>query len=133
MIFYNRIDGDRKWIEHRFWEDSWLGDIPLCDQYPSLYRIANHPNVTVAHVMASTPLNIGVRRSLSGDQWDRWVHLVMRLTRIQLCDRDDKFRWKLISFGTFTLKYMYLDLLYGHTIFLNKYIWKIQNFYMVPS
>jgi hypothetical protein len=110
----------------RFWEDSWLGDRPLCDQYPSLYRIVNHTNLTVAHVMASTPLNIGFRRSLSGDQWDRWAHLVMRLMSIQLCDRDDKFRWKLTSSGAFTVKSMYLDLLDGHTIFLKKYIWKIK-------
>jgi hypothetical protein len=32
----------------RFWEDIWLGDTPLKDQYPMLYNILNHTNVTVA-------------------------------------------------------------------------------------
>jgi hypothetical protein len=43
----------------RFWEDTWLGDRPLKDQYPTLYNIVNHPNVTVAHVTWSSPLKIG--------------------------------------------------------------------------
>jgi hypothetical protein len=60
----------------RFWEDTWLGNRPLCEQYPSLYRIVNRTNVSVAHVMNGTPLNIGFRRSLSNNRWDRWVHLV---------------------------------------------------------
>lgn len=25
-----------------FWEDTWLGNSPLCDQYPSLYNIVRH-------------------------------------------------------------------------------------------
>lgn len=52
----------------RFWEDTWLGDLPLKDQYPTLYNIVNHTNVTVAHVMGSAPLNIGCRRALSGNK-----------------------------------------------------------------
>jgi hypothetical protein len=31
----------------RFWEDTWLGDISLCEQYPSLYRIVNLTGVTL--------------------------------------------------------------------------------------
>ena len=76
----------------RFWKDTWLGDKPLCDQYPSLYRIVNHDNVIVAHVFADSPLNIGFRRNLSGNKWDRWVHLVLRLMRVQLSDGEDSFR-----------------------------------------
>ena len=36
----------------RFWEDSWLGQTPLADQYPSLYNIVRHRNVVVADVLA---------------------------------------------------------------------------------
>ena len=39
----------------RFWEDVWLGDRLLCEQYPSLYCIVNQTNVTVAHVWNATP------------------------------------------------------------------------------
>jgi hypothetical protein len=36
----------------RFWEDTWLGKLPLSQQYPSLYNIVHHKNVTIAHVLA---------------------------------------------------------------------------------
>jgi hypothetical protein len=48
-----------------FWEDIWLGNRPLADQYPSLYSIVRNKNVTVTATMTTTPLNIGFRRSLT--------------------------------------------------------------------
>jgi hypothetical protein len=35
-------------------------DRPVCEQYPSLYRVVNRYDVSVAHVMGVTPLNIGL-------------------------------------------------------------------------
>jgi hypothetical protein len=52
----------------RFWEDIWLGDKSLADEYSSLYNIANHKNVTVENVLVSNPLNIGFRRTLNGNK-----------------------------------------------------------------
>jgi hypothetical protein len=81
----------------RFWEDAWLGDRPLCEQYPSLYCIVNQTNVSVAQVWNATPINIGFRRALSGNRWDRWAHLVVRLMGVQLSDNDDVFHWNLTA------------------------------------
>jgi hypothetical protein len=53
----------------RFWEDIWLGDTPLANQYPSLFNIVQHKNVTVAQVLAHSPLNIRFRRFLIGHKW----------------------------------------------------------------
>jgi hypothetical protein len=50
----------------RFWEDPWLGDRPLANQYPLLYNVVRHKDQTVAHTFASIPLNIEFRRSLLG-------------------------------------------------------------------
>jgi hypothetical protein len=50
----------------RFWEDKWLGDRLLAVQYPSLYNIVRHKDQTVAHTLATVPLNIEFRRSLTG-------------------------------------------------------------------
>jgi hypothetical protein len=107
---------------NRFWEDTWLGNMPLCDQYPSLYRIVNHINVTVAQVMHATPLNIGFRRALSDNTWDRWVRLVVPLMRFHLSENDDVFHRNLTSSAQFLVKYMYLDLLNSHTGYFKKYI-----------
>ena len=41
----------------RFWEDTWLGDAPLADQYPILYNVVRRKNVLVAEVLAHSPLN----------------------------------------------------------------------------
>jgi hypothetical protein len=49
----------------RFWKDIWLGQRSLASEYPSLYNIVNHRNVTVENVLSSTPLDIGFRRTLN--------------------------------------------------------------------
>jgi hypothetical protein len=58
----------------RLWGYIWLGDRSLADEYPTLYNIVYHKQVTVA--MDSTALNIGFRRTLSGNKWDKWIHLL---------------------------------------------------------
>jgi hypothetical protein len=42
----------------RFWEDVWLGEQPLAQQYPSLYNIVRQKNILVADVLTGVPLNI---------------------------------------------------------------------------
>ena len=42
----------------RFWEDTWLGEMPLALRYPSLYSIVQRKYAYVATVLQSTPLNI---------------------------------------------------------------------------
>jgi hypothetical protein len=50
----------------RFWEDMWVGNLPLKFQYPSLYNIARKKHIKVATVFSSTPLNISFGRTLVG-------------------------------------------------------------------
>ena len=50
----------------RFWEDPWLGDVPLSAQYPMLFNIVRHKEVLVSQVLAHDHLNIQFRRSLVG-------------------------------------------------------------------
>jgi hypothetical protein len=113
-------------LSTRFWEDVWLGDAPLAQQYPSLFNIAQRKNVLVADVLLHNPLNIAFRRNLHGHTWDRWIHLCTRLMAIRLNDDIDVFVWKLNSNGVFSVKSMYLDMMNGHTRFLRKYLWKIK-------
>jgi hypothetical protein len=110
----------------RFWEDIWLGDTSLAQQYPSLYNIVQRKNVLVANVLANAPLNIVFRRVLSGNKWNDWLHLCQRLMMVQLSDNPDKFVWKLTTSHVFTVKSMYLDLMNGHTRFLRTYLWKLK-------
>jgi hypothetical protein len=110
----------------RFWEDSWLGQRSLANEYMSLYNIVKHRNVTVENVLSSTPINIGFRRILDGNRWDIWTHLLDRLILLQLTDCDDSFKWSLASPYLFIVKSMYIDLLSGLTMYFEKYIWKMK-------
>lgn len=110
----------------RFWEDVWMGDLPLSQQYPSLYNIVQHKNVLVSTVLANTPLNISFRRGLNDHKWMEWLHLCQRLISVTLSSEPDRFIWKLTDSGVFSVKSMYLDLMNGHTRFLCKYLWKLK-------
>jgi hypothetical protein len=52
-----------------FWEDTWLGNLPLPVQYPSLYNIVQCKQVSIASVMSHMPLNIGFRQALTAIRW----------------------------------------------------------------
>jgi hypothetical protein len=106
----------------RFWEDTWLGDLPLAILYPSIYNIVRQKNVLVADVLSVALLNIEFRRALTENKWDTWIQLVRRLMRISLTDEEDRFVWRLTESGCFTVKSMYVDIMNGHTVFLRKYI-----------
>jgi hypothetical protein len=55
-----------------FWEDIWLGDTSLAQQYPYLYNIVQRKNVLVANVLVQTPLiNIIFRRTFNDYKWDQ--------------------------------------------------------------
>ena len=79
-------------LEIRFREDSWLGNIPLMEQYPALYIIARNRSVTIAEVLSTSPPNVTFRRDLIGARLASWHALQERLTDIQLLDRHDEFR-----------------------------------------
>jgi hypothetical protein len=108
----------------RFWEDTWLGDKPLKDTYPSLYHIARDRKVTVSKVMSSIPLNISFRRSLVDNNQRHWLHLVARVSYIDLVDGKDHFKWPLMKNILFTVRSMYLDALDADPPFQHRKIWK---------
>jgi hypothetical protein len=79
----------------RFSEDTWLGDKPLKDTYPSLYHIARDRKVTISKVMSSIPLNVSFRRSLMDNNLSQWLQLVARVSNVVLVDGKDYFKWPL--------------------------------------
>ncbi|WVZ53210.1 hypothetical protein U9M48_004183, partial [Paspalum notatum var. saurae] len=79
----------------RFWEDNWLKNISLSEQYPVLYNIVHRKHDTVATVMSTSPLNISFRRALVGNKLQAWHDLVGKITNIILNDQPDQFRWLL--------------------------------------
>jgi hypothetical protein len=108
----------------RFWEDTWLGDKPLKDTYPSVYHIAQDRKVMISKVMSSVPLNISFRRSLVDNNLRQWLRLVARVSNVILVDGKDYFKWPLTKNSFFTVRSMYLDALDTHPPFRHRKIWK---------
>jgi hypothetical protein len=79
----------------RFWEDNWLDNIPLCEQYPVLYNIVRRKSDTIAIVMASSPPDVTFRQNLIGSRLVVWNSLLHRLEAIHLSPGPDEFRWNL--------------------------------------
>ena len=80
--------------EIRFWEDIWLGNNTLREQYPALYNIVlgRHKSDTIATVLENFPPNVTFRRDLVGPRLLAWNELIHRLMAVQLTDGVDEFR-----------------------------------------
>ena len=107
-----------------FWKDTWIGNVPLSIQYPSLFNIAENKNATVADVLNSVPINLSFQRNVLGTRRTTWLSLVERLMRVHLSNDEDTFN--LTANGVFSVKTMYADMLNGQTRFLRKYLWKLK-------
>jgi hypothetical protein len=66
----------------RLWEDKWLGDSTLKEQYPNLYNIVRNKSATVVNIFSTIPLNISFRRSLVDANLQSWHNLVLRIADI---------------------------------------------------
>ena len=119
----------RDGTEIRFWEDSWLGNTPLKDQYPALYNIARGKSDTIAVVLSTSPPNVSFRRDVIGARLASWQALQERLAHIQLEDGHDEFRWSLHENGKFSVDSMYKALLNSEipASVNNKKIWKMSG------
>ena len=110
----------------RFWDDIWVGDLPFKVKYPSIYNIARDPHASVAHVMASRPLNISFKRALVDIKLVEWQNLVAQIVNVELVDGSDTFRWNLTKFGLYTVRSYYLHLINNQPPFQHKMIWKLK-------
>ena len=50
--------------EIRFWEDKWLGNASLRDEYQALCNIVHHKGDTISKVLESFPSNVALIRDL---------------------------------------------------------------------
>jgi hypothetical protein len=50
----------------RFWEDNWLDNVPLCEQYPALYNIVHRKSDTIPTEKTTSPPDVTFRRDMIG-------------------------------------------------------------------
>ena len=117
----------RNGSEIRFWEDKWLGQFTLREQYPALYNIVRYKGDTLAKVMGTSPPNVSFKRTLLGPRQASWNALLLRLDSVQLTEDPDKFRWNLTKNGEFSVYSMYRALIQPVVpVDTNKKIWKMK-------
>ena len=110
----------------RFWEDTWLGNEPLKNQYSALYNIVRKKSALVSSALCSIPLNVSFRRSLVANNLLSWHQLVARVMDIQLQDQSDSFVWSLQQNGLFSVRSMYRAITTTNIIPHNHIIWKLK-------
>ncbi len=110
----------------RFWEDEWLGNSILKEQYPCLYNIVRHKKATVAQIFENNPLSFSWRRDLIGSKLAAWNNLLPRITGFQLTQEQDEFHRNLTSNEEFSMKSHYLALIHSNVPNINKRIWKLK-------
>ena len=120
----------------KFWEDKWLGNHTLREQYPALFNIVRKKHATVASLFDRVHLNVSFRRTLTGHTLTLWHDLVARISHVHLNDNADVFRWNLNQSGMFTVSSMYTALITNGNVQVDKYVEiknasRNQNFYVV--
>jgi hypothetical protein len=111
----------------QFWEDTWLDNVPLQDQYPALYSIVHYKSDTIAKVMATSPPAVSFRWDLLGNRLTTWNTLQQCLESIQLSPGPDESRWNLQTNGTFSVDPLYKAIMQSDVpVDNNKKIWKMK-------
>jgi len=110
----------------RFWDDTWVGDLPFKVKYPSFYNIVRDPHATVAKVMATSPLNVSFRRALVDNKLVEWHNLVAQIAYVEMVEGSDTFRWNLTKSGLYYVRSLYLHLINTQPPFQHKMIWKLK-------
>jgi hypothetical protein len=111
----------------RFWEDRWLGNISLQNQYPTLYNIVRRKSAMVESVLSTVPLNVSFRRFLNDNNNVLWNDLVGRIMHIRLNDQNDVFSWNLHQHDKYTVHSLYLALINnGMANQMHNQIWRLK-------
>ena len=126
-LFYScckRILGDGK--STRFWEDCWLGQKPLCQNFPRLYNLTFNHNITVHDVFTKGFGCVKFRRFLREETLQMWVKVMEDCSHVQLSTEPDKVSWLLTKSGTFSVKSLYHYLCASRVRFPYKVLWKLK-------
>jgi hypothetical protein len=65
----------KEWVPHQVL-GGHMGTSPLRDQYPCLYSIARHKQITVVDVFSTSPFNLSWHRYLIGPKLVAWNELL---------------------------------------------------------
>jgi hypothetical protein len=94
-----------------FWEDSWVGNVPLKLQFPRLFSISSQKEAMVADVYTPGLVpswGLLWRRRLFVWEEDLLANLLNVLHPVTLSEEDDRWRWRPEEGNDFTVKSTFL-------------------------
>jgi len=110
-----------------FWEDIWLGEVPMKVLYPDLYQMCSQPQARVIDHWDGIDWNIAFRRSLSISEKQDLDDLILLLNQIDLVDGNDNVLWDLEKSKVFSTKSLYSFITnMGVTLQNSGSFWKIR-------
>ncbi|KAG2546014.1 hypothetical protein PVAP13_9KG028826 [Panicum virgatum] len=69
-----------------FWEDVWVGDIPLRLEFPNLYEYSYNKNCVVSECWIEGEWKMNFRRSFGQDellQWEQLLHIISQKLEVR--------------------------------------------------
>ncbi|TVU47444.1 hypothetical protein EJB05_07047, partial [Eragrostis curvula] len=106
----------------RFWQDIWLEDKPLLEQYPLLHELCENKDITVAECAENgwTLSFLNLPNILHA----QWYQLASKLNEHLLSTEVDRAKWLWTPSGKFTVRSMYDHLTRNDNGLSHKHIWK---------
>jgi hypothetical protein len=111
-------------LEIRFWEDRWLDNTTLREQYSSLYGIVCSKSDNITKLLESSPPYLTFKKYLVGPRLALWDFLLQRLALIHLRQGFNEFWWSLRESGKFTVDFTYRATIQQKLPVDNYKIWK---------
>jgi hypothetical protein len=109
-----------------FWRDLWIGDVPLCVRFPTLFAKSSDSDLTMAQAYSEDGWRIFFRRALDQGDSLAWAEMSELLEDIELDDVPTSISWNLTPSGQYTSKSLYLSLCKAPEVPLTKLIWNCQ-------
>jgi mannosylglycoprotein endo-beta-mannosidase len=109
-----------------FWKDLWIGEVPLCARFPTLFAKSSDIDLTMAQAYSEEGWRILFRRALDQGDLQAWSELSALVEDIELEDVPTTISWSLNPSGQFSTKSLYLSLCKAPEVPITKLIWKCQ-------
>ncbi|KAK2410379.1 hypothetical protein QL285_045745 [Trifolium repens] len=97
-----------------FWNDKWVGDLPLSVSFPRLFSLANDKEVTIGELVVVDGDRIGWnfswRRRLFHWEEESVSLLLAQIDHIRISNVEDRWRWNLDSEGVFSVHSAFVSL-----------------------
>jgi hypothetical protein len=108
----------------RFWEDRWVNDRALKDDFPRSYNLCFDKNKSVKYMFDKGLGNVNFRRTLYGDSLEQWEHIKDSRSGVVLSGDRDRIFWTLDKKGIYTVKCYYRFLIENGIKYPHKFLRK---------